>query len=103
MILYKKSILRIAELWFDEEADLAHLDVLRHFQRTLPREEGKWTRFSTILLDLKRAPETLFERMGKNNRYEIRRAESRDNFRYHLHASPDADCISRFSAFHDQH
>jgi lipid II:glycine glycyltransferase (peptidoglycan interpeptide bridge formation enzyme) len=103
MILYKKANLRVAELWFDEEVDQTHFDIVRHFQRTTPGEEGKWTRFSTILLDLEDDRDKLFQRMGKTNRYEIRRAETRDNFRYAAYATPDTESVNRFEAFYDRH
>jgi len=103
MILYKKANLRVAELWFDEEVDETPVDIVRHFQRTTPSEAGRWKRFSTILLDLEHDTDMLYQKMGKNSRYEIRRAETRDNFGYGVYTMPDMDCVNRFRDFHNKY
>jgi hypothetical protein len=101
MIVYTKNTLRIGELWFDEELNGERLDIVRHFQRTTPTAEGKWTRFCTMLLDLSRDPSLLLGQMERDTRYEIRRAETKDKLTHRVWTDASASCLSRFRSFYD--
>lgn len=103
MIVYKRAGLRVAELWFDEEQDKSRLDIIRYFQRTAPMSQGTWARFCTILIDLSPVPDVLLSHMKKDTRYEIRRADSRDNLTHHFWAGANSTCIARFVSFYQEY
>jgi len=100
VILYRKALFRIAEVWFDEEANGVQADILRRIQHLTPVAEAKCTRFPTILIDLNHDPDLLFARMKRETRYEIRRAADKDGLTYEMRIAPDSDCLAQFLSFY---
>lgn len=78
MIHYKRGLLRIAEVWFDEEPPVRNVDIVRFFQRTQPLPGSLPRPYHTIVIDLNEAADVLFAKMNKGARYEIRRAKEKD-------------------------
>ncbi len=100
MIVQKKKSLRIAEFWADERAESVHVDLVRWFQQPEALPEMFCRKFFTILIDLTRDEEQIFAAIKKDTRYEIRRAESKDNLTCEM-LIPDADALSAFCDYYD--
>jgi hypothetical protein len=100
VILYRKAALRVAEIWFDEEANGVQADVVRRMQHSTPVTEGRCTPFHTILLDLKDDPDRLLARMKRETRYEIRRAADKDGLTYEKWIAADAEPLAQFLSFY---
>lgn len=102
MITYKKSVLRICEVWFDEDPSEHRADIFRYFQRANRMSAGGWTPFWTILLDLTFNSDVLLNRMSKETRYEIRRAVTQDKNVFQCWTDISAGQLAAFRAFHDE-
>jgi hypothetical protein len=102
MIVYQKNRLRIAEYWNDEEPKFAGVDLVRWFQQTFPREGMVCRDFYTILLDLTRAPGQLLDQMDRDTRYEIRRADSKDQLTYDCRNGHDTKYFDQFCNYYDE-
>ncbi len=66
------------EIWFDEEPEAPLPDILICRQRSQPWPSAQCEDFYTLLLDLTQDEDTLFNAFGKDNRYKIRRAATKD-------------------------
>lgn len=100
MISYKKASLRIAETWFDENANGVQVDIIRHFQHPNPIAEAQCSPFHTIVIDLDKDPDLLLARMNRVTRYEIRRAD-KDNLTHQMWLATDSNCLVEFLRFYD--
>jgi hypothetical protein len=69
----------LAEVFFDEDPSAARVDIVEHLQRSTPLPGVQCRDFYTILFDLTQSPEALFGGFTKGTRYQIRRADERDN------------------------
>lgn len=103
-VFREKSVL-IEEIWFDEEPKLnSQVDVLHYIERTQPIPGIQFKEFHTMIVDLTQDRDELWNNLGKDNRYKIRRAEQRDDFSY-LHWSQnslDENILNQFFEFHDR-
>lgn len=82
-ILYRQKLLRLAEVWFDETDEGVSADVIRHIGASQPLKDASYEEFHTVLIMLQRGTEGEFlANMDKGTRYEITRAESRDDLTY---------------------
>jgi hypothetical protein len=99
MISYKKKFIRIVECWNGEAPITGGADLIRRFQQS-HKQSGMFCReFFTVLLDLRSDPATIFATMKRNTRYEIRRAETRDNLTYGCWDGSDASVFDEFCAY----
>ncbi|GAX39160.1 hypothetical protein NIES4075_01110 [Tolypothrix sp. NIES-4075] len=102
LIVTKKLIFSVGEVWFDEEPGEIHdVDALHYMQWTHPIESVQSDEFHTRLIDLTKSHDELYESIGKNDRYKIRRAEQKDDVVYEYWEQPDSDIIKIFSDFYD--
>lgn len=101
LIAYRKGILRITEVWFDEPAQTDGADVLRCVQRSQPAPHGASIPFFTLLIDLREEPDRLLARMKKETRYEIRRAAEKDGLACEIWTATNANCRQKFRDFYD--
>jgi lipid II:glycine glycyltransferase (peptidoglycan interpeptide bridge formation enzyme) len=81
MIYYrKKFLIKIAELWYNyDEVPKGTVDILRFKFVTKEKKAASFERLYTLLLDLTKTENELFDAIKKNTRYEIKRAKDRDN------------------------
>lgn len=101
MVLYEKSSLKVAEVFFDEPDPRASADIIRYHFRSAPVAHGQVTGLQTLLIDLKSHPDALLAGMNSNTRYEIRRA-AKDTLIYEFQSAPDAAWLQEFFGFYDQ-
>ena len=101
MIVQTKKSLRIAEYWADEPAEPVDADLIRWFQQPQVRAGMFCREFFTILIDLTSDEEQVFAAIEKDTRYEIRRAQTKDDLTCEL-INPDADTLRIFCDYYDQ-
>jgi len=89
------------EVWFDEEPPRdCGVDIVLYRQRPVPVAHARATPFLTMVSDLSVDEDALIERFGKDCRYKIRRAETKDGLRMELAADPRAR-LEEFRVFYD--
>lgn len=102
MIFYKKSLLRIGEVWFDiEEAANQPVDVICYRDSKQPMSGAVCKPFYTSCLDLHKEIDLLFAGMKKETRYEIRRAAEKDSLVYKYWTNPNKEALAQFVEFYD--
>jgi lipid II:glycine glycyltransferase (peptidoglycan interpeptide bridge formation enzyme) len=81
MIYYrKKHFIKIAELWYNYDEVRHHaVDILRFKFVTKKVKAASLEKLYTLLLDLEKNENELFNAIKKNTRYEIKRAKDKDN------------------------
>jgi len=101
MIILKPSWPRIAELWFDEPLPPKGVDVaiLRQFSRQVPN--AVTTPFHSLEIDLLLPESDLLKAMDADTRYEIRRAESKDQLDVEVLQQPSAAHRDEFMRFYE--
>ena len=77
MILYRSGWLKRAEVWFDETLSDVRVDIIRYSQATAPISGAACTPFWTLVIDLSKSEEELWNNLRKETRYEIRRAKEK--------------------------
>ncbi len=104
MIVRQTRFYRLAEVFFDEEADQADeadVDVIEYFQRPTPVRGARCTDFSTIHIDLTRDESAIFADLSKTCRYNIHRAE-RDELKEEAWTSARYGLVDDLIAFFDR-
>jgi hypothetical protein len=105
MILVKRRLVRIGEIWFDEDAQLGShgpVDIIMYRQLSSPGQGGKWQQFHSLIIDLTQDIGTIFAKIKQDCRYKIRRASERDGLMYQ-HWDVISPCvITKFADFFDQ-
>lgn len=101
MIRTKGKGVTYGELWFDEEPQAPLPDILICRQRSQPWRDGHNREFMTLLIDLTQEETTLLDAFGKDNRYKIRRAHTRDGGTVTFIENPVHE-LDAFSKFYDQ-
>jgi len=101
MVLYEKSSLKVAEIFFDEPAGPIPADIIRYHHRSAPFAQGKAAGLQTLWIDLTASPDCLLAGMNKVTRYEIRRA-AKEGATYECQSWPDAVWMEEFFAFYDR-
>lgn len=96
MIAYQKKFIRIVECWNGEDVEAIGADLKRRFQQTQPLSGMLCREFYTVLIDLTRDSEVLFANMKRGTRYEITRAQTRDDFVYGCWDGNDARVLDEF-------
>ena len=79
MPVSSRNGLRFGECWFDEKPERSGVDILSYVQSPVVPNGAKCTEFHTIITDRSKEPDALMNEIGKNARYKIHRAESKDN------------------------
>jgi lipid II:glycine glycyltransferase (peptidoglycan interpeptide bridge formation enzyme) len=86
------------EVWFGEEPAFARgVDIVQYRFRSSPVASARATPLLSMVTDLTHGGEAIAGRFGKDCRYKIRRAETKDGLRAQFSAEPE----SRLDAFAD--
>ncbi|MGF1988224.1 MAG: hypothetical protein RMY62_010210 [Nostoc sp. ZfuVER08] len=102
LIVTKKFIFSVGEVWFDENREaLNNVDVVHYRQLLHPIKGGQCDEFYTRLIDLTKNQDELWETISSNDRYKIRRAEQKDQVIYEYWKKIDSDILNEFSDFYD--
>ncbi len=85
------------EVWYDEEPHGdSGVDIVLYRQREAPVADARTAPFLTMVTDLSVEADAIAEKFGKDCRYKIRRAETKDGLRMEVFTDPE-----RFRAFYD--
>ena len=104
MNIFRDKTFVIEEVWFDEQPEEKPMvDVLHYIERTHPIEGIQFDEFYTMLLDLTQDQNELWEKLGKNNKYKIKRAEQKDKtiYLYWDKNNIDNNILNDFFDFYD--
>ncbi|MDQ2855366.1 MAG: hypothetical protein M3R68_03475, partial [Acidobacteriota bacterium] len=96
MISYQKKFIRIVECWNGEDAEAKGADLKRRFQQAQPLNGMLCREFYTVLIDLTRESEALLAGTKRGTRYEIARAQTRDDLVYGCWDGNDARVFDEF-------
>ncbi|HJS37814.1 MAG TPA: GNAT family N-acetyltransferase [Burkholderiales bacterium] len=101
MILLSGRAATYGELWFDEAppAD-AGVDIFQYRFRGVPVSNGRATPLLTMVTDLVPEEEAILARFGKDCRYKIRRADTKDGLAFEFSAEPEQR-LEGFADFFD--
>jgi hypothetical protein len=99
MIAYQKKFIRIVECWNGEDVEASGADLIRRFQQTQPITGMLCREFHTVLIDLTRAAEMLFANLKRGTRYEITRAQTRDDLVYGYGNGSDTHVFEEFCEY----
>jgi|SRR5579864_1807553 len=89
------------EIWYDEEVPRdPGVDIVLYRQREAPVTEGRTTPFLSMVTDLSGTEDAITERFGKDCRYKIRRAETKDGLQMEFITEPESR-LDEFRAFFD--
>jgi len=100
MLVWKSRGLTIAETWFDESLPAAgQADVVQYRQAPQPLAPAA-TDFYTLVTDLMLSEEVLFERIQKDSRDKIRRADEREGLTLEVWDRADPVFLEAFLTFY---
>ena len=89
------------EVWYDEEPPRAsEVDIIAYRHRPTPLAGARSAPFLSLVTDLSPAPDAIAQKFGKDCRYKIRRAETKDGLRMEYIADP-GDRLEEFIQFYD--
>lgn len=89
------------EIWYDEKpSHKPGVDIIQYRQRALPIADDRDIPFLSLVTDLAFEEEAIMNKFGKDCRYKIRRAESRDGLRMEFISDPPRR-LDEFSEFFD--
>jgi CelD/BcsL family acetyltransferase involved in cellulose biosynthesis len=101
MIRIKGRTAVYGEVWYEEELPRdSGVDIVFYRQRETPIADARTTPFLTMVTDLSAEADAITERFGKDCRYKIRRAETKDGLRMEFIADPESR-LDEFRAFYD--
>ena len=104
LIRYRRRGLEIGEVYFEDALPepLPRVDLLRFLAVHEPRSERPWKRRNTLSVDMTLPEDELMRQMGKNNRYKVRRAMSRDSLEVQTLESPTPEAVVEFADYYDE-
>src|SRR5262245_25999177 len=100
---YPKHGMRMAELWLDaaiEKPAGCDLLVLRQYSR-LPKVAFNWP-FSTLTVNLHAGEDQLFDGLGRNTKYKVRRASTKDMIECVYEQQPTEAICAEFLDFFNE-
>ncbi len=102
VIKRNKLFLKIAEVYFStqHEVNIPDVDVVMYIQSL--KNRGNCKEFKTLHIDLSEDEGVLFSNFRKNARYEIKRAETKDNLNFFSTNNPTTQEINNFAFFYDK-
>jgi len=104
VIVYRRMGLVFGEVFYEPVAASApKVDVLRiSASDVLPNAASRARQSHTLVIDLRRAEQTLFDEMDKGTRYQVHRAIDRDNFDFGLDDECSEQDIGLFCDYYDR-
>lgn len=98
------SILRrrwpaVQQFWFDDPIPATGIDVAYYYQRSQPIAGSTSGTYHTLLIDLTQDETAIESGFTKETRYELRRAEKKDQFECRSPFDPDEAAIRAFHSF----
>lgn len=101
MIRIKGRCAVYGEVWYDEEPPSdSGVDILLYRKREAPIADVRTTPFLTMVTDLSVEEGAITEKFGKDCRYKIRRAETKDGLSMEFITDPESR-LDEFRAFYD--
>src|SRR6267154_5122349 len=101
MICLKGRAAVYGEVWYEEELPRdPGVDIVLYRQRETPIDDARTTPFLTMVNDLSVTEDAITEKFGKDCRYKIRRAETKDGLRMEFITDPESR-LDEFCAFFD--
>jgi hypothetical protein len=101
MIRIKGRAATYGELWYDEEPPGdSGVDIIRYRRRHAPIAGSRHTPFLSLITDLCAEEDAITARFGKDCRYKVRRAESKDGLTMEFIVDPRGR-LGEFRAFFD--
>src|SRR6266513_479670 len=89
------------EVWYEEELPRdSGVDIVLYRQRETPSADARTTTFLSMVTDLSAEADAIAEKFGKDCRYKIRRAETKDGLRMEFITDPESR-LDEFCAFYD--
>ena len=89
------------EVWYDEEPPReSGVDIVLYRQREAPIADARTTPFLSMVTDLSPDEDAIASQFGKDCRYKIRRAETKDGLRMEVIDEPEGR-LDEFRAFFD--
>ncbi len=89
------------EVWYDEEPPGdSGVDIVMHLQREAPIAHARTTPFLSLVNDLSVGEGALMDRFGKDCRYKVRRADTKDGLRMEFLLDPESK-LDEFRGFYD--
>ena len=89
------------EVWYEEEPPRdSGVDIFLYRQRDAPIADARSTPFLSLVTDLSGREDAITEKFGKDCRYKIRRAETKDGLRMEFIADPESR-LDEFRLFYD--
>jgi len=104
VIIYQRKGLVFGEAFYEPVAGrVPKVDILRvTASDMLPGAASRARQSHTLVIDLLRAEQTLFDEMDKGTRYEVRRAIDRDRLDYRLDDACSEQDLRRFCDYYDR-
>src|SRR5882724_6404597 len=101
MIRIKGRSAVYGEIWYDEELPRdPGVDIVLYRQRETPIADARTTPFLTMVTDLSVTEDAITDKFGKDCRYKIRRAETKDGLRMEFITEAESR-LDEFRAFYD--
>ena len=92
---------KYGDVWYDEEPSRnCGVDIVRYHCRHAPVADARFVRFLSIVTDLSVAADAIAARFGKDCRYKIRRADTKDELTAEFILEPEAR-LEEFRRFFD--
>src|SRR2546426_6905681 len=89
------------EVWYDEELPRdPKVDIVLYRRRDAPIADTRYTSFLSLVSGLSDREDAIMDQFGKDCRYKIRRAETKDGLRTEFITDP-ASRLDEFRAFYD--
>ena len=89
------------ELWYDEKPPSdPGVDIILYRQIAVPVADARQTPFLSLVTDLAVEEDAIMEKFGKDCRYKIRRAESKDGLQMEFISEPESR-LNEFGTFFD--
>jgi hypothetical protein len=101
MIVYTRSHLRIAEVFFDEPVAKPRADILRYQARNRAVRAPNAYLFHTLVVDLDKTPDELLAGMNRNTRRDLNRAR-KDRLEFEFDSHPSDAWLDEFFPFWDR-
>lgn len=102
-ICYKRGLLRVAETWFHDVPRPPDVDLVRCVQISAPVDGASCDEFCTLVVDLTASCDEILAGMERGTRYEIRRAQTKDELRYEHRPIRGLEDLQEFLAAYEVH